>query len=298
MSEPTPPRRGRPLPRLIGWFLLLAAIGLAGLAFKEYLIYRVGNRTYNTISKAVILSTPVPHLPPPEVSISTSSVDAPPALVPTPQAPMAPLDSDPTLPPNPTATTQPDQLIVIDFPALHDINPDANYWIYSAGTPINYPMVYAKDNQHYLTHLIDGNYNKLGSLFIDARNASDFSDDNTLIYGHNMDDGSMFSSLLNYRNPSYFQEHPFIYILTPSVDYRAELLGGFELEPDEVGLLQFNFASSRDKQAFYLETKLRSSFESPVEVDVNDRFVSFLSCLANSAEVRYAVIARLVPLTP
>ena len=85
-------------------------------------------------------------------------------------------------------------------------------WIYSDGTPINYPIVQTTNNEYYLRRLIDGTYNQAGSIFMDYKNSSDFSDYNTIIYGHNMKNDSMFGTLTSYESQDYYNEHKEMYL--------------------------------------------------------------------------------------
>lgn len=76
-------------------------------------------------------------------------------------------------------------------------------WIYSEGTPISYPAILAEDNAYYLTHAWDGQESVGGALFFDRRDTSLNGDENLILYGHNMKDGSMFASLNGYREQAY-----------------------------------------------------------------------------------------------
>ncbi len=92
--------------------------------------------------------------------------------------------------------------------------PSAIGWIYNQGTTLDYPVVQGNDNEYYLKHLIDGTENKLGSIFMDSRNQANFSDDITVIYGHNLEDGSMFTSLEKYKQ-RLLRAAPHMYLLNP-----------------------------------------------------------------------------------
>ena len=117
--------------------------------------------------------------------------------------------------------------IEVDFDELLAINGDVVGWLYCEGTPINYPVVQGDDNSYYLKHLIDGSKNINGTLFIDHRNGANFADENTVVYGHHMKNGSMFASLVNYKSQEYFDAHPILYFLTPDGNYRIELFSGY-----------------------------------------------------------------------
>ena len=93
--------------------------------------------------------------------------------------------------------------ITVDFEGLLAENSDVVGWIYSEGTQINYPVLRGDSNETYLYHMINGEYNSSGSIFMDFRCNPDLSDFNTIIYGHHMKNGSMFASLHQYIKEIY-----------------------------------------------------------------------------------------------
>ena len=111
---------------------------------------------------------------------------------------------------------QPRAPINVDFASLKSVNPDVVGWIYvEALNHISYPIVQGKDNETYLHQTYEGNYNFAGTLFIDYENSSDFNDCNTLVYGHNMKNGSMFAGLHKFSDEDYMTEHQKVIIYTP-----------------------------------------------------------------------------------
>ena len=100
----------------------------------------------------------------------------------------------------------------IDFASLKKINEEAVGWIEIPGTEISYPVVHTTDNIYYLTHTFRRQENKSGAIFVEASNAGDFSDLHTIVYGHNMKNGSMFAGLKNYGKKNYYEAHPYIYL--------------------------------------------------------------------------------------
>jgi sortase B len=125
-----------------------------------------------------------------------------------------------------------EEKITVDFDAMKAVNEDIVAWIYDPGTTINYPIVQAEDNDYYLHRMLNGAYNANGTLFMDYTNAPDFTSQNTLIYGHNMKSGYMFGALINYKKQAFYDEHPFMYLLTPAQDYKLELICGAVVEDD------------------------------------------------------------------
>ena len=104
----------------------------------------------------------------------------------------------------------------VDFDVLLQENPDTVAWIrFDEPSIISYPVVKSADNKEYLTKTFSANDNKLGAIFMDMRNTSDFSDKNTMIYGHNMKNGSMFNNIKSYTDQSFADEHPYVYIYLP-----------------------------------------------------------------------------------
>lgn len=136
----------------------------------------------------------------------------------------------------------------IDFKKLQKKNKDIIAWIYCEGTPINYPIVQGSNNEVYLHQLTNGSYNENGTLFLDCRCKSDFSDLNSIIYGHNMHSNAMFGSLDRYKHQKYYDNHPDIWMLTPNGNYVIELFAGFVTSDNSISYNQtyslFNSNSS------------------------------------------------------
>jgi sortase B len=181
----------------------------------------------------------------------------------------------------------------VDFDALRAINGQTVAWIYSEGTPVDYPVVLGEDNAFYLNHTFSGRSGSAGAIFVDADNKSDFSDKNTAIYGHHMRDGSMFASLDKYRKQSYYDDHPVIYLYTPGGDYAIELFSAYVRD---ASLLPHRFDSSEDFLAYVDQIKALSNFRSDVTVGADDRIVTLVTCNYTYDDARFVVHGKLVPL--
>ncbi len=168
--------------------------------------------------------------------------------------------------------------IEVDFDALAKINPDIKGWIYYPVLNISYPIVQTDDNEYYLTHTFARNTNNSGAVFLDHENSSDFTDFNTLIYGHNMRDGSMFGSLKKlYQEAGLRKSKPCFYILLPNdVVYECEIFSyyiGHETSD------AFTIPESDDQKNAYINDALRKSVENTgVEVTTDDRIVTLATC--------------------
>ena len=182
----------------------------------------------------------------------------------------------------------------VDFAALQGVNPDVVGWIYiEALDGISYPVVQGEDNEEYLHTTYENNYNFAGTIFIDYENSRDFSDCNTLVYGHNMKNGSMFGRLKNFsEDQTTYEKSKYFWIFTPEKDYRYEIISAYTtgVNSDTYTL----FKGPGDEFQEYLDTiKGYSEIETDdTELTIKDRIVTLSTCTGNDA-TRYVVQGRL-----
>lgn len=185
--------------------------------------------------------------------------------------------------------------ITVDFEKLLAQNEDVCGWLYSKDTVINYPVAQGSDNNEYLHHLLDGTYNSSGTLFVDCECGPEFSGTNTVIYGHNMKDGSMFNSLLNYKDQSYYEAHPVMYLNTPKGDYKIEIFSAYICNYDSDTYTR-DFYSAEDYAAWVAKMQGQSDFNSDVEVTANDRVITLSTCTYEYDNARVVVQGKLIAL--
>ena len=184
--------------------------------------------------------------------------------------------------------------ITIDFDSLLNRNPDVIGWIYCPDTIINYPVVQGKNNDQYLRKDLDGKYLVSGTLFADYRNGILGEDANYIIYGHNMKNGTMFSMLAKYKQQSYYDQHPVMYYLTPSGNYKLELFAGLVVKRDNK-----IYVPNQSKEEFaelITEYRAKSTFKSDVELEYNDIIVTLSTCSYEFDNARYIVMGKLMPI--
>jgi len=185
----------------------------------------------------------------------------------------------------------------VDFDALLETGPDIIGWLTLPDSAINYPVTQTDDNEYYLHHLYDGTYNKVGCLFADYENAADFSDRNTIIYGHNMRDGSMFAALNEYAEQSYYDTHKQMYLVTPEGGYVVELFAAFTAKPAESGNdtspWRLEWKDDGDYTTWLTAMKERSVVESDVTVTCSDKVLTLSTCTPGGAQ-RFIVMGKLV----
>jgi len=179
----------------------------------------------------------------------------------------------------------------VDFEALKQKNKDIIGWIYLENTPITFPVVQSNNNDYYLRRLLDGTYNTAGTIFMDYRNDSKMGDWNTIIYGHNMKNGTMFATLKNFKEQSYYDEHKTMYYLTESKNYKVELVAGYTESDDAI---IYNIpANTNNKNKILENAKNKSTFKSNVEFENEDKILTLSTCSYEYEGARYVLIGVL-----
>lgn len=176
----------------------------------------------------------------------------------------------------------------VDFDALTKINDDCVAWICIPDTAINYPVVQGTDNSYYLKHLIDGKWNSAGCIFLDSRVASDMSDRHSIIYGHHMKTGTMFSGLTKYKKQQYYNEHPEALLITPEKTYRIEFFAGYVAQVSNPAW-QISFESDENFETWINNTKGQSWFESPIFPAVTDKILTLSTCSYEFDNARFVL---------
>ena len=183
-----------------------------------------------------------------------------------------------------------DETIDVDFDKLCADYPDVVGYIYAANTKIQHAIQYGKGNEYYLSHDLYGNSNSNGSIFIEQVNSSSFSDNNTIIYGHNMKTGMMFAGLRNYHtDKGYYAAHPYMYIYTPTQNYKLQLFAGFVCEHDDE---VYNTSLTQSQlEAMAAKSDFKSSYGIPT-----GKTVTLSTCSYEFSDARYVVVGELVPI--
>lgn len=180
----------------------------------------------------------------------------------------------------------------VDFASLKEINPDIVGWIYIEGTEINYPVVQGEDNQYYLKHLFSGEWNSAGCIFLDSRNAADFSDRHSIIYGHHMKNGTMFSGLTEYKKQEYYNGHPIALLLTPEQNFEIEIFAGYVASVQDEAW-KVAFPSDPDFTEWLEEARERSCFTSEITPAATDRILTLSTCSYEFNNARFVLLGRI-----
>ena len=187
--------------------------------------------------------------------------------------------------------------IPIDFASLQERNPDVHAWIRIPGTDINYPVLQSQDYQeYYLNHDIDHNPNPAGAIFTQDFNSLDFTDVHTLIYGHNMSDGSKFSILYRYLDARFMEEHGIIYIYTPYNVFRYEVVYAITYDDRHI-LMSFDFDDDEQYLMFFRSLQnapnVNALWNPNTSIRVGERLITLSTCNDNPYQ-RFLIGAVLI----
>ena len=256
--------------RFLAVFLALAAAVCAGTGISHYIKEQRAGEEYERLQEEMERTEPeeTPSEEEPAVSASEQEPEREPVEIP------------------------------VDFAALKEQNPDVYAWICVPGTEIDYPVLQSEeDNTYYLTHTIDGEKTIAGSIYTENYNSKDFDDPNTVIYGHNMKNGSMFRTLHNYEDKTFFDENREIRIYLPDAILTYRIFAAYVYDNRHI-LLNYDFEDP-DVYQEYLDGIFRirdvgAHIDTSMEVTADDRIITLSTCNAGIETQRYLVQAVLI----
>lgn len=181
----------------------------------------------------------------------------------------------------------------IDFDALTKDYPNAVAWIHfdSDELAIDYPVIKGDDNEFYLRHDLNGDYSLNGTIFLDYRNNSLADDLHTLVYGHNMLDGSMFSNLSKFTDESFYTaDTSTFWIATPEATYHYQIFAVSIVDPYS-DAYTVGYENAEVFDAFVQQLKEASLYDTGVSASGTDHVVTLSTC---SRPNRLVVSAKLV----
>lgn len=167
----------------------------------------------------------------------------------------------------------------IDWASLQNEVSNIIGWIEIPGMYISYPIVQGEDNEYYLHHNVDGEESGYGAIFLNCDNQSDFSDTHSIVYGHNMKDGTMFHNLNSYGNPEEFAASPDIYIYT--ISGKTMRFRIFSVHQAEEGSAAFKYNNplGSDEYGNQLEVvKNLSEYDTGTVISDKSPFITLITC--------------------
>ncbi len=179
----------------------------------------------------------------------------------------------------------------IDFEKLQKINPDIYAWIRVPGTPIDYPVAGVqgkKKEDYYLNHNFRNAYEFAGMIYSQKENARDFSDPVTVLYGHNMINGSMFAGLRKFADGQFFKKHDSVYIFTPEQRLTYRIIAYYESDNKNI-LQHYGFFQKREQMEQYLKVIMgpgNGHVRPEISLSADDKILTLSTCSSASARRR------------
>ena len=249
--------------------LLIVALAL-GYAVYYFTTKSMAGKIYDDLAQQVVLNTPKPVVE----------------------------SNDPQSQPSPEPEREKKPYVSpIDWDALWEINEDIYAWIELPGEWLSYPIVQDPNNSNYYIYRTIERENHLpGSIFTYPGAAKDFSQFNTVIYGHNMMDGSMFGYLRRFRSRTYLEEHPEFYIYTPEAKYTYTIFAVTSYD-NRVITANYDEDWEPDREAFldsiYNSIDADRIIVEDLEVGTQDHIVTLSTCVAGQKTKRLLVLGVL-----
>lgn len=191
----------------------------------------------------------------------------------------------------------------LDWNKLHKENEDIYAWITVTDTTVDYPVLqHPTDNTYYLNNNIDGTPGYPGCIYTEDYNAKDFSDKNTVLYGHNLKDKTMFSSLHNYEEEDTFSKDQYIYIWTENDVFVYKVFAAYEFNSNHL-LLNYDYNNE-----YVYEQYIKDIFnvkdngygianiKDDIDVTKEDRIITLSTCTTDhNSDQRFLVVGVLIP---
>lgn len=263
----------RQMRKYLRFLLLMVFLVSTALLLRQFLHRSAGEDSYQ---RALAIAQGSPEKSAVPAPVRESASPSGPVLVP------APVEDDPEM----------DALALIDLQALREINPDVLGWIRIPGTSIDYPLMQGEDNDFYLNHTWEGEKYVVGSIFLEHRNSPELDDYNTIVYGHSMNDGSMFAGLKSYGEKHWLDGHPYVYVVSDGGVYRYEIFTVYRasLDSPTYGL---SFHQPETKANFLAHALEESLYDTGIIPHPDDRILTLSTCTGNSYTERWVVQARM-----
>ena len=185
--------------------------------------------------------------------------------------------------------------IPVNFNDLKRKNSDIYAWIKIPNSNIDYPILRNEEEDYYLTHSEDKKESVYGAIYTQNYNCDDFSDSNTVIYGHNMKNGTMFGGLKKYREEAYFANHSDIIIYLPDKILKYKVFAAYTSDDANI-LTEYDFKDYKQIKEYLNKVFVRASggnWNKDIQISETDKIVTLSTCTDNASK-RYLVQAVLV----
>lgn len=187
----------------------------------------------------------------------------------------------------------------LDWDALYEENEHIYAWIYIPGTKVDYPILqHPEIDDYYLNRNLDGSTGYPGCIYSETVTSKNFTDYNTLVYGHNMKNDTMFGSLHDYENAMFLDEYHYVYIYTPETVLVYDIFAAYMYTDDHI-YYSYDFGVAEGYQEYiddiYAIRDMSANIRDDVQVTSEDYMLTMSTCMGGGrTENRYVVNAVLV----
>jgi len=188
---------------------------------------------------------------------------------------------------------RPDEDSELSFDELRAVNPEVIAWLTVNGTPIDYPVTQAPNNEKYINTDVMGNFTLSGAIFLDYRNSPSFEDFCSVVYGHHMEKKLMFGALSDFAEQDYLDGHPYGNLFFDGKDHGLEFFALILTDAYDKDLYLFALDEQEERQA-YLETiRSKALTQRPIELGTEDHLVMLSTCTSQITNGRYLLIGKI-----
>lgn len=182
----------------------------------------------------------------------------------------------------------------LSFKELQKINSEVFGWLTIKNTHIDYPLVQASDNLKYVNTNAKGEFSLSGSLFLDCRNANDFSDVNNIIYGHHMEKQLMFEELDKFAKEKYFKSHRYGKVYFDGLWHKIEFFAFLHTDAYDPMIYNTELYGKIDNQQYLNYIRRNAKRFRELDFDEENHFITLSTCNSASTNGRYILVGRII----
>jgi sortase B len=178
----------------------------------------------------------------------------------------------------------------LDLGALQSVNQEVVGWVEIPNTAVSYPILKAQNNEYYLNHTWKKDVSSVGAIFMDKQNDPEFGDFHTLLYGHNMKNGSMFGCLRSYRSADYWKSHPAVYVVDKNGVHQYDIFAAYEVGVQEI-VYRGDVEQSGLQKQFLDFAARRSVISTGIAPQKDDQILTLSTCTGRGHATRWIIQA-------
>ena len=182
----------------------------------------------------------------------------------------------------------------LDWDALHETNEDIYAWIYIPNTNVDYPILqHPTLDDYYLDYNLDHSKGYPGCIYSQVTyNNKDFADFNTVLYGHNMRNGTMFRTLHHFEDKDFFEQNRYVFVYTPENVFVYDIFASYAFDDRHI-LYHFDSGKMSDREDYLEEVlgirDMYANFREEVEVTTDSNILTLVTCISTRPDQRYLV---------